>query len=350
MDTLLSESLADKCREELSEFMKNYKRNLHTLDTSKYSLFPVEYPELYAFYERQRDMFWVTQEIEFGQDRYSWDSLHKKERKFLLFVLFFFSQADGIVMENISTNFQEEVPFKEAKAFYAMQNAIEAVHAETYATMIETVVRDERMKEKAFNAIQHCPEIATMAAWVTFWMDRKHDLVVRIFAFAIYEGVFFNIGFVPIRWLGGGDKNKMPGFCQANELISKDEALHTVGALYILDALGFCGNPKYADVVELIIQSSFEVIRELIVRALKIHLIGMTAEMMIEFTKVVYNKITKKIGFGKFFPGAKNPFQFMAEIGMANKTNFFEHKVTAYRKVQPGNESYEYRILEEGTY
>jgi ribonucleoside-diphosphate reductase beta chain len=338
-------SLADQ----LSIFMDQYVRDVKVLDTAKYSIFPLQHPTLYEFFETQRDMFWVSAEIDFSNDRYSWDSLQENEREFLLFILFFFSQADGIVMENLSTNFQEEIPFKEAKAFYAMQNAVEAIHAETYALMIETVVRDEETKLRATNAIQHCPEITAMAAWVSFWMRREHPLEVRIFAFAVYEGVFFNVGFVPIRWLGAGDKNKVPGFIQSNELISRDEALHMNFAVMLLRVLGFVGDQRYEEQVKLIVSSSFEIVSALIRRSLDGRgLIGMTSEEMIEFTKVVYNTLTSSLEFEEPFPGVSNPFPWMLAISMSNKTNFFEQKVTEYRKVN--DTEYKFEVKPDGTW
>lgn len=331
--------------ERLNEFIVTYTRDVKTFDTTRYSVFPIEHPELYAFYQKQRDMFWVTAEIDFSNDRQSWDSLPQAEREFLLFILFFFSQADGIVMENLSSNFQEEVPFKEAKAFYAMQNAIEMIHAETYATMIETVIRDEETKRRAFDAIQYCEEITNMAAWASFWMSREHDLGVRIFAFAVYEGIFFNVGFIPIRWLGGGDKNKVPGFVQLNELISRDETLHMNFAPVILKKLGFHGNPKYQEHVKEIVSSSFGIMQKLIKRSLGDKgFVGMTPADMIAFTKTVYNRFTKWTGFGRFFPPVENPFPKM----LPNKTNFFEHRVTEYRKVS--DKDYSFRELEDGTW
>jgi len=342
------ERSADTLADQLSAFMKQYTTDIKVLDTARYSIFPLQYPGLYEYFENQRDMFWVSAEIDFSNDRYSWDSLQHNEREFLLFILFFFSQADGIVMENLSTNFQEEIPFKEAKAFYAMQNAVEAIHAETYALMIETVVRDEETKLRATNAIQHCPEITSMAAWVSFWMKREHPLEVRIFAFAVYEGVFFNVGFVPIRWLGG-DKNKVPGFIQSNELISRDEALHMNFAVGVLWVLGFAGNKKYQEQVKLIVLSSFEIVAALIKRSLDGKgLIGMSSEEMIEYTKVVYNSLTSSLEFPEFFLGATNPFPWMNTVSMANKTNFFEQKVTEYRKVN--DSEYKFEVKPDGTW
>lgn len=256
-----------------------------------------------------------------------------------MFVLFFFAQADGIVMENLSSNFQQEVDIKEAKAFYAMQNAIEAIHNETYATMIETLIRDEELKEKAFDAIRYCPEIRKMAAWVFYWMDRKHSLQIRMFAFACFEGIFFSSAFCAVRWVGG--KNKLPGFTQSNELISRDEKLHLEFAICLLNKMKF---DVPDDIVKLMVDTSFEILSDFIRNSLKIDLIGMSAYGMIEYTKCCYNYLTKSLSRGEYFP-SPDPYIWMSEMGMANKTNFFEKKVTEYAKVT--NTAYNFVEIED---
>lgn len=331
------ENLKNKIDENYSKFCKEIKLR----DMSAYAIFPLNHKQLFSFFETQRDMFWVVQEIDFSSDRNSWDTLSSDEKGFVIFILFFFSQADGIVMENLSSNFQDEIDLKEVKAFYAIQNAIEAIHNECYSTMIESVIRDEELKTKALNAITFCPEIRKMAAWIFFWMDRMHDIRIRIFAFACFEGIFFSAAFCAIRWLG--ENNKMPGFVQANELIARDEKIHLKFAIKLLSFLGFGG--EWKEVAKNIVLTSFDILSEFIRKSLKVELIGLESEGMLEYAKCCYNKVTVKLGFGEFFPGAKNPYEWMKKIGMPNKTNFFERKVTEYAKVS--NTSYKFERLKE---
>jgi ribonucleoside-diphosphate reductase beta chain len=336
-------------REALEETYKSFEQKVlvEGEDMGKYAIFPIQNHDLYSFYERQRDMFWVVGEIDFGNDRQMWDMLTSDEQHFITFVLFFFAQADGLVMENLAVNFQEEVKYKEARMFYAMQNAIEAVHNETYSVMIDVVVRDEKMKQMAFNAIKHCPEIRTLAAWISHWTDRKHDLIVRLFAFAIYEGIFFSSAFCAIRWIKRN--NVLPGFCQANELISRDEKLHLDFSVCLINKLiAETGASFPRDVMIFMVQSSFDVLSKYIKQALRVELIGMTSEGMIEYTKICYNYLTTAIGFGDLFE-AKNPYSWMEEISMHNKTNFFEHKVTEYSKTQ-SIDDFSFQVLKEGEF
>lgn len=333
MNTVLDvETLKKELESSLSD---DSKEQLLKKDTSKYCLFPLDDKEMYFFYERQRDMFWTTQEINFSNDRDDWNELSNDEREFIKFILCFFAQADGIVTENLSCNFQEEVNFKEAQAFYALQGAMEVIHNETYSTMIETVFRDGTNgfdcseKEKIFDSIRYCPPITKMAQWITHWMDRKYPLLVRLLAFACFEGIFFSSAFCSIRWLMR--RNVLNGFCQANEFISRDEKLHLDFAIYLMNKLNI---KEHLDksVVEFMISTSSKILDEFVRDALKVELLGMNPESMIQYTKCCYDYLTSELGYGKFYD-ASNPFEWMIENGMANKTNFFEKKVTEYARV-----------------
>jgi ribonucleoside-diphosphate reductase beta chain len=244
-------------------------------------------------------------------------------------------------MENIASNFQEEVECKEAKAFYAMQNAVESIHNETYSLMIETAIRNDDEKTKLFDAIRHCPEIRKMAAWAKYWMDKRFDLRVRIFANACFEGVFFSASFLALIWLG--NKNKLEGFTQANEWIARDERLHFDFALALLKSkYRMPVNRQWKRFIRNIVMSAFDILVEFIERALKVKLIGLDSNDMIEYSKMCFNYATNYLGYGEFFENPSPP-DWMIRMGMNNKTNFFEKKVTEYSKVK--NQTYTFEIL-----
>ena len=68
------------------------------------------------------------------------------EQHFLKHVLAFFAASDGIVNENLSVNFSNEVQWPEARAFYGFQIMIENVHAETYSLLIDTYIKSAEEK------------------------------------------------------------------------------------------------------------------------------------------------------------------------------------------------------------
>jgi ribonucleoside-diphosphate reductase beta chain len=60
-------------------------------------------------------------------------------------------------------------------------------------------------------------------------LTRKPTFAKRLVAFAAIEGIFFSGAFCAIYWLK--KRGLMPGLTFCNELISRDEGLHTLFAV-----------------------------------------------------------------------------------------------------------------------
>lgn len=316
-------------------------------DYSKYCFSPMKYKKLLKYYEDQRDAFWTFAEIKMDQnDRRDWLSLNNNERKFLTFVLAFFAQADGIVIENLFENFQRETSdIKEANAFYSIQNAIETIHNETYSKLIETFIQDLDQREKAFAAIDNYPSIKKLAEWMMKWMNSDIPLPQRVIAFACVEGIFFSGAFCAIYWIK--KTNKLRGLCKANEFIARDEALHTEFAIALyhhLTSVIHKFDPLDETIVHNIIKSAMEVSEEFINDALNVELIGMNSKDMIQYVKCTADRLSTSLGYSEIY-NTKNPFDWMLLIVLPNKTNFFEDSVSEYSKGN-SNETYIFSITE----
>lgn len=305
------------------------------IDYSKYCFLPIQYPNLIAYYDLQKQAFWFPSSIHMSTDRKDWLELSEDERKFITFILAFFAQADGLVIENLVTNFQRETSeFKEANAFYAMQNAIETIHNEVYSLLIETLIQDIDERNRAMNAIQNYPSIKTIADWMIKWMDSSRPLLERIIAFACIEGIIFNGAFCAIYWIK--KKNKLNGLTKANEWIARDEAIHTMFAValyyHYTEVIGRF--PRLSGkIVHSIVKSVMEVAENFIRKAMCVELIGMDADSMIEYVKCTADHLVSSLGYEKIYD-AKNPFDWMIMITLSNKTNFFEDSVSEYSHVQ----------------
>lgn len=305
----------------------------HKRDYTKYCFLPMENPKLLEYYTKQRDAFWTVAEIDFSKDRQDWLALKTGEREFLTFVLAFFAQADGLVIENLFENFQRETSeIKEANAFYSIQNAIETIHNETYSTMIETFIQDYGQRQKAFNAIENYPSIEKIADWITKWMDPQLPLLERIVAFACVEGIFFSGAFCAIYWIK--KSNRLRGLCKANEFIARDEGIHTqfAIALYHFYTAVKGWEPLTQKRLAEIIGSAIDIIEEFIRQALRVELIGMNADDMMKYVKCTANVLMTSLGYEKLYD-VENPFDWMLLITLPNKTNFFEDTVSEYSKV-----------------
>lgn len=276
-------------------------------------------------YKKQVDCFWRAEEIDLSKDTAHWESLQKEEKYFISMILAFFAASDGIVLENLAARFMGEVQLAEARAFYGFQIAMENVHSETYSLLIDTYIKDREEKTKLFQAIDNFPCIKKKADWAIKWIqDKRSSFATRLIAFACIEGIFFSGAFCSIYWLK--KRGLMPGLTFSNELISRDEALHTEFAVLLYSKMNKKVNK--AKVIE-IIKDAVEIEKEFICDALPCRLIGMNSELMCQYIEFVADRLIVQLGHDKMF-GAKNPFDFMEMISIEGKTNFFEKRVAEY--------------------
>ena len=299
-----------------------------------YTLFPIAPSEqhLYKMYKQSVAVFWTPEEIDFSKDQSDWNKLTENEKHFIKQVLAFFAGSDGIVMENLVTRFQGEVSSQVVKLFYSFQNAMEGIHSETYSLLIDTYVKDEEEKAKLFTAIDTIPCIKNKAVWAELFMGSQAPFGQRLVAFACVEGIFFSGAFCAIFWLK--KRGLLPGPTFSNELISRDEGLHTQFAVSLFHTLTETPSPKE---IETIIKEAVKLEKEFICDALPCSLIGMNAKMMSQYIEFVADRLAVQLGNKKIY-GTPNPFDFMDLISLEGKTNFFEKKVSDYSRVQSSGE------------
>ena len=295
--------------------------------TARFTTFPIRYPDLWALYKKAIGSFWSVEEIDLAGDLKDWDKLNSDEQHFIKMVLAFFAASDGIVMENIDVNFSNEVQIAEARSFYAYQSFNESIHSETYSLMIEKLVRDPEEKAGLFRAIETSPAVKRKAEWAMRWMSPDSPFAQRLIAFACVEGIFFSGSFCAIFWLK--KRGLMPGLSFSNELISRDEGLHQEFAVTLYHNL----QTKLDDNTMLrIVMEALEIESEFITEALPCRLIGMDSDSMREYIKFVANRLLKQLGCTQHVIVAENPFDWMENISLEGKTNFFEKRVGDYSK------------------
>ncbi|CAJ1390223.1 unnamed protein product, partial [Effrenium voratum] len=292
----------------------------------RWVLLPIQYSAVFEMYKKHEASFWTAEEIDLASDTKDWEALTEKERHFVSHVLAFFAASDGIVLENLSTNFASEVQIPEARAFYGFQMAMENIHSETYSLLIEQYIKDPVEKDKVFNAIATMPAVQEKAKWAVQWMSTECSFAERIVAFAAVEGVLFSGSFCAIYWLK--KRGLMPGLCFSNELISRDEGLHADFACLLYNMLQ---NKLPEEVVHDIIRGAVDTERKFICEALPCDLIGMNADLMATYIEFVADRLLCALGHSKLF-NASNPFDWMELISLQGKTNFFEKRVGEYQK------------------
>jgi ribonucleoside-diphosphate reductase beta chain len=305
-------------------------------DNKRFTQLPIKYNILQAAYDNHESMFWTAKEIDYQADYKDWQNLNANEKMFIEHILAFFAGADGIVLENLVSNFCEEVKSSEARNFYAFQAMIENVHGMVYSLLIETYIKDPQRKEMLFNAIDNIPCISKKAAWAKKWISKTYKDIdgierpryfeERIIAFAVVEGIFFSGSFCAIFWL----KNRgimVKALGGSNELIARDEGLHTDFAVKLYSHLN---NKVSQERAEDIIREAVEIEEEFICESLPCRLIGMNSVLMRQYIKFVADRLLTQLGFTKIY-NTKNPFSFMDATLLDGKTNFFEKRVSEYQ-------------------
>ncbi|KWU45221.1 hypothetical protein RHOSPDRAFT_28864 [Rhodotorula sp. JG-1b] len=293
----------------------------------RFVLFPIQYHEIWAAYKHAEASFWTAEEMDISKDQFDWERLNDKEQHFIKHVLAFFAASDGIVNENLVERFSSEVQVAEARCFYGFQIMMENIHSEVYSLLIESYVRDPDERTTLFNAMETIPCIKKKADWALRWIsDPKAVFGERLIAFAAVEGIFFSGSFASIFWLK--KRGLMPGLTFSNELISRDEGLHTDFACLLFSHLERRPAPHR---VARIIAEAVEIEKEFLTDALPVALIGMNSSLMCQYIECVADRLLVALGNDKLYH-TENPFDWMELISMEGKTNFFEKRVSDYQK------------------
>ena len=117
----------------------------------------------------------------------------------------------------------------------------------------------------------------------------------------------------------------MPGLTFSNELISRDESLHTDFAVLMYKQQ----TPLEEAVIHQIIKEAVTIEKEFILDALPCKLIGMNSDLMSSYIEFVSDRLCLQLGVSKLFQ-TPNPFSWMESISLEGKTNFFEKRVSEY--------------------
>ena len=304
---------------------KNITDPLLISDEKRYVMFPIQYDDIWQMYKKQVDCFWRPEEIDLTKDLKDWNELTPDERYFISMILAFFAASDGLIIENLASRFMNDIQISEARAFYGFQIAMENIHSHTYSLLIETYIKNNDEKYMLFNAIENYPCIKKKSEWAKKWInDNRSVFATRLVAFACIEGIFFSGAFCSIYWLK--KRGLMPGLTFSNELISRDEALHTEFAILLYTKLQKKINKSR---VYEIIKEAVDIETEFICDALSCRLIGMNSEMMTQYIKFVADRLSVQLGYDKIY-NVNNPFSFMELISLESKVNFFEKRVSDY--------------------
>ena len=310
------------------------------------SIFPIKNQEIWDRYKLHIQSFWTPEEVSLQDDLRDLQILNEGERHFIKNVLAFFANSEAMINENLASRFYKEILMPEARCFISMQMLNESIHAEMYALQIEAYVVDQQEKDMLFNAIQNVPCINLKAKWVSKWLNGSQNLLTRLIAFGLVEGLFFAGSFCAIYYFR--KRGLLPGLALSNDWIARDEGMHfSFSALMfkilrdkfnnnsltdtdLLDVNLITGNVVQSEFEEIVREAvSFE--KEFVQEALPVDLIGMNANLMCQYIEAVADRIADLFEFERVY-NTKNPFDFMRALDVQNVTNFFEKRVSEYQR------------------
>ena len=299
---------------------------------NRFVIYPIQWHDVWAMYKKAVASFWTVEEVDLNHDVAHWAKLTDGERHFIKHVLAFFAASDGIVNENLCTNFFTEIEIPEVRSFYGFQISIENIHSEMYSLLINTYISDKAEKSNVLNAITTMPCVTRKAEWALKWCDPSTaSFAERLVAFVAVEGIFFSGSFCAIFWLK--KRGLMPGLCFSNELISRDEGMHCDFACLLYSKLL---NRLSEDRIHEIIKDAVTIEMEFVRDSLPVSLLGMDCSSMCQYIQFCANRLLLALGYSKLYEGATNPFDWMDMISLEGKTNFFEKRVGEYSKAGVG--------------
>lgn len=297
-------------------------------EENRCSVFPIRYPTIYKCLEIQRGCFWQTHEVDLSGDAAHWNALTSDEQYFIKMVLAFFASSDLIINENLSQRFILDVKCIEARLMYNYQRAMEDIHSEMYAKLIDAYISDANEKTMLLNAVQTIPIVAKKAAFAYEWMASERPYAERLIAFAAVEGVFFSGSFCAIYWIK--QRGILPGLTKSNDFIARDEGQHVEGAVQLFRLIQ---NKPSESTAHAIIRAAVTLEEEFICEALPCRLLGMNAVEMSAHIRYVANRLLRQFNYSTIYTEEKTPFAFMDAISLDNKSNFFESRPSEYNKL-----------------
>lgn len=317
--------------DEYGEFIYDiYEEPLLNPEKARFTILPIEYPDIWKSYKTQLGSFWKAEEIDFSKDFDDFLTLSKDERFFIKMTLAFFAASDGIVNFNLRERFLKDIQIMEAQVAYGFQMMIESVHGEVYSLMLENLIKDHNEKELLFNAIKTVLTVKKMADWAFKWIESSKSFAYRLVAFAIVEGIFFSGSFASIFWIKkyrSQGKLFLSGLIKSNEFIARDEGMHTDFACLLYSKLKY---KLKQSTIDMIMKEAVLISQEFITESIPCKFIGMNSNLMNTYIEYVADRLIVSLGYQKIF-NKQNPFPFMDALGLQGKTNFFESRASEYQ-------------------
>lgn len=317
-------------------------------NTDVNQLVPFKYKWAWEKYLAACANHWMPQEINMSADIALWKNprgLTEDERLIVKRNLGFFVTADSLAANNIVLGTYRQITAPECRQYLLRQAFEEAIHTHAYQYIVESLGLDEG---EIFNAYHEIPCIRAKDEFLLPFIDVLADpnfktgtieadqtFLKSLIAFAcLMEGLFFYVGFVQILALGR--QNKMVGAAEQYQYILRDESMHCNFGIDMINQIKIeqphlwtpAFKEEIVDMFHKAVALEYAYAEDTMPRGV----LGLNAPMFKEYLRFIANRRATQIGLDELFPGATNPFPWMAEmIDLKKEKNFFETRVIEYQ-------------------
>jgi len=291
---------------------------------------------------------WMPQEVNMSADIALWknpNGLTDDERLLVKRNLGFFSTADSLAANNIVLGTYRHITNPECRQYLLRQAFEEAIHTHAYQYIVESLGLDDG---EIFNMYHEVASIRDKDEFLLPFIDTltnphfktgtpeaDQNLLKSLIVFAcIMEGMFFYVGFVQILALGR--QNKMTGAAEQYQYILRDESMHLNFGVDLINQIKLenphLWTPAFREEIRALMQKGVELEYRYAEDTMPRGILGLNAGMFKEYLRFIANRRCQQIGIDILYPGASNPFPWMAEmIDLKKEKNFFETRVTEYQ-------------------
>lgn len=328
------------------------------------SMIPVMDFEVYQMYQSHEKMHWNEFTKDFIRDRPSYDSLNDHERSVVDRIFAYFLVTDGAISGNIQERFMEACRNYQQKSMIVSQDHRELTHANTYGISISVLKRGKM--QGILDLVNDMKNSEPIMKKINFLREVCFKPSTPIWELWFYaactEGIHFSALFCIIFYFR--KCNLLPEFCVANEEISRDESLHRdYNILQCMRAMrDFINSHPEEQRKQIekdvkkrcyeIVNQAYDIEMSFINLILDIPFRTLTKEKLINFTQLTTDNLLYHCQLEKIF-FVKNECEFLDEICVDQKSNFYDMMPTAYRNgsLQINNwEKYISQEYEENSY
>ena len=319
--------------------------------TGLFNLNNVKYPWAKSMYQLMIGNFWVPEKVNgLGNDAraYSEGGLTPDEKRAYRGILSFLIFLDSIQTTNLP-NFGDYVTAPEVQLLLAIQTYQEAIHSQSYATILETVC-DSKEREEIYYLFRDDKILLERNTYIGSiyqdFVDAPNDrnFFRGLIANYLLEGLYFYNGFAFFDTLS--DNQKMLATGRMISYIRRDELTHVTLFANMLREL----KKEFPDMWdEALIEKMF---REAVDGEVKWaqhilgnNIAGLSHANTETYTKWLANQRLATIGMAPLWPEiTANPYKHLDRIQNNNgeKGNFFESTVVNYTQSSSMKGSWEF--------